>query len=118
MRVSILQTRLQAMQNSKAYPYCSIKLRRAQEGHDWISAYAPSLNQDHQDHEGDNKDHSAESLRGVYFSMSTRDLCLSTIQIDVEPEQTVGDLKNKIQEGHGHAITNQKIIYSGACFSR
>ncbi|KAK0212934.1 hypothetical protein DFS33DRAFT_1285557 [Desarmillaria ectypa] len=34
-------------------------------------------------------------------------------QIDVEDEETIGALKNKIQEAQGHPVTSQKIIYSG-----
>ncbi|KAK0461360.1 uncharacterized protein EV420DRAFT_1531730 [Desarmillaria tabescens] len=34
-------------------------------------------------------------------------------QIDVEDEETIGALKNKIQEAQGHPVASQKIIYSG-----
>ncbi|KAH8828288.1 hypothetical protein DL96DRAFT_1602577 [Flagelloscypha sp. PMI_526] len=33
--------------------------------------------------------------------------------LDIEPEQTVADLKVKINDAHGHAVASQKIIYSG-----
>ncbi|KAF9051042.1 UV excision repair protein Rad23 [Hymenopellis radicata] len=34
-------------------------------------------------------------------------------QIDVEEEETIGGLKNKIQESQGHPVSSQKVIYSG-----
>ncbi|KAK0504862.1 hypothetical protein EDD18DRAFT_1398321 [Armillaria luteobubalina] len=34
-------------------------------------------------------------------------------QIDVEDEETIGALKNKIQDAQGHPVASQKIIYSG-----
>ncbi|RXW13225.1 hypothetical protein EST38_g12630, partial [Candolleomyces aberdarensis] len=34
-------------------------------------------------------------------------------QIDVEPSDSVGALKAKIEAAHGHPVTSQKIIYSG-----
>ncbi|KAF8919954.1 XPC-binding domain-containing protein [Mucidula mucida] len=34
-------------------------------------------------------------------------------QIDVEEEETIGGLKNKIQESQGHPVASQKVIYSG-----
>jgi UV excision repair protein RAD23 len=34
-------------------------------------------------------------------------------QLDAEGTDTIGDLKNKIQDTQGHAISSQKIIYSG-----
>lgn len=34
-------------------------------------------------------------------------------QIDVEPTETVGDVKAKIAKEHGHAVEQQKLIYSG-----
>jgi len=37
----------------------------------------------------------------------------SLSQIDAESTDTVGDLKNKIQDTQGHATSSQKIIYSG-----
>ncbi|KAG8835009.1 hypothetical protein FRC17_005857 [Serendipita sp. 399] len=33
--------------------------------------------------------------------------------VDVEPEQTVGDIKQKISQEHGHPPESQKLIYSG-----
>jgi UV excision repair protein RAD23 len=34
-------------------------------------------------------------------------------QIDIEPEQTIGDLKAKLLESEGHPVEAQKIIFSG-----
>jgi UV excision repair protein RAD23 len=34
-------------------------------------------------------------------------------QIDAEGSETVGDLKKKVQQTQGHAVENQKLIYSG-----
>jgi len=34
-------------------------------------------------------------------------------QIDAEPSDTVGVLKNRIETEQGHAVSGQKLIYSG-----
>ncbi|KAG8826956.1 hypothetical protein FRC19_006580 [Serendipita sp. 401] len=33
--------------------------------------------------------------------------------VDVEPEQTIGNIKEKISQEHGHGVETQKLIYSG-----
>ena len=39
--------------------------------------------------------------------------CTIRSQIDADGEDTVGDLKAKIFEAHGHPIDTQKLIYAG-----
>lgn len=34
-------------------------------------------------------------------------------QLEAEGSETVADLKKKIEEGHGHLVSTQKLIYSG-----
>jgi UV excision repair protein RAD23 len=38
---------------------------------------------------------------------------LSPSQIDVEPTESVGQLKAKIEAAHGYPAATQKVIYSG-----
>ena len=38
-----------------------------------------------------------------------------TFILEAEPSDTVGSLKQKINELHGHSVASQKIIYSGEC---
>lgn len=33
--------------------------------------------------------------------------------MDVAEDDTIGGLKSKINDAHGHAVATQKIIYSG-----
>lgn len=37
-------------------------------------------------------------------------------QVEVDPAETVGDLKSKIEQSQGHPVAVQKIIYSGIPF--
>ncbi|RPD57633.1 UV excision repair protein Rad23 [Lentinus tigrinus ALCF2SS1-7] len=45
--------------------------------------------------------------------ITVKTLQQKVFQIDAEGTDTVGDLKNKIQEAQGHAVESQKLIYSG-----
>lgn len=38
---------------------------------------------------------------------------LSSTQVDVEPTDTVGQLKAKIEAAYGYPVGTQKVIYSG-----
>jgi hypothetical protein len=38
---------------------------------------------------------------------------LISLKVDVDPDQTVADLKAKIEEAQGHLVASQKIIFSG-----
>lgn len=39
-------------------------------------------------------------------------------QIDADGEDTVGELKEKISEAHGHPVESQKLIYAGTLIGR
>lgn len=39
--------------------------------------------------------------------------CSLTLQIDAENQDTIADLKKRIEEAHGHPVSNQKLINSG-----
>jgi len=47
------------------------------------------------------------------MKITLKTLQQKVFQIDAEGSDTVGDIKKKIQETQGHAVENQKIIYSG-----
>jgi UV excision repair protein RAD23 len=47
------------------------------------------------------------------MKITVKTLQQKVFQIDAEGSDTVGDLKTKIQETHGHTIESQKLIYSG-----
>jgi len=47
------------------------------------------------------------------MKITVKTLQQKVFQIDAEPNNTVGDLKNSIQESQGHLVDSQKIIYSG-----
>jgi len=47
------------------------------------------------------------------MKITVKTLQQKVFHIDAEESETVGDLKTKIQEEHGHAIESQKLIYSG-----
>ncbi|TFK81065.1 UV excision repair protein Rad23 [Polyporus arcularius HHB13444] len=47
------------------------------------------------------------------MKITVKTLQQKVFQIDAEGNDTVGDLKKKIQEAQGHAVESQKLIYSG-----
>jgi UV excision repair protein RAD23 len=47
------------------------------------------------------------------MKITIKTLQQKVFQIDAEESETVGDLKKKIQDTHGHIIESQKLIYSG-----
>jgi hypothetical protein len=62
-------------------------------------------------HEDYCKDYSAESFPGI-LGISQVDIQL-IFQVDIEPTETVGALKQKIEAEQNHPVALQKIIYSG-----
>ena len=51
----------------------------------------------------------------VSFSTYSIFSSLIAVQVEVEGTDTVGTIKQKIEKDHGHAVSAQKIIYSGVC---
>jgi UV excision repair protein RAD23 len=47
------------------------------------------------------------------MKITIKTLQQKVFQIDAEGEETVADVKKRIEETHGHAASNQKLIYSG-----
>ena len=47
------------------------------------------------------------------MKITVKTLQQKQFQVDAEPEDSVGTLKSKIAESQGHAVENQKLIYSG-----
>jgi len=39
--------------------------------------------------------------------------CLSSFQVEADPDDTISNLKEKINADQGHPVESQKIIYSG-----
>lgn len=65
-------------------------------------------------HEDHHKDASTEGLPGILSSDNTTDPLFSpSDKIDAEGEDTVADVKKRIEEAHGHPVANQKLINSG-----
>jgi len=47
-----------------------------------------------------------------YFS-SAVDAYLALLQVEADPDETISNLKEKINADQGHPVESQKIIYSG-----
>jgi UV excision repair protein RAD23 len=47
------------------------------------------------------------------MKLTIKTLQQKLFQIDVEPTESVGEIKSKIQQEHNHPVEQQKLIYSG-----
>jgi hypothetical protein len=69
-------------------------------------------------HEDHNKDATAKAFPGEHDSAMRFTSFIDYSKIEADASETVFDLKSKIADSQGHAIENQKLIYSGLCLEQ
>ncbi|KAF8632771.1 hypothetical protein AX17_004763 [Amanita inopinata Kibby_2008] len=87
------------------------------EGYDMVTAQPRCASSNINVHDEDyGEDNAAKSISSISFCSVSSNIS-KLVQVDVEPFDTIGVLKEKVQQSQGHLPDQQKIIYAGKILS-